>query len=273
MAGSYDLFDAQAITGPTEYDSRYGTKIDTLQIHHATMTSISGLISLMAPGGRQVSANGAMGNDGGLYEVVPASERAFTSATEYDRRSLTVECCNTTVDANWGISDATHRRLGKLAAQMFQKGLLGGINRSYIIGHNEVPGTYATACPGPSMNLDLVVQYAREFLNPPRKGAPPMSTLFDVLDDSQDRDFLLGDGGKISPVPNSDKAALRLWWKGVSGGKPVDVYYGDLLKIGKQISLANPATSTSSGPVTVNGPTPAEIAKAVNDDAAARLKA
>lgn len=173
-AGSYGLFDAQAITGPSEWSSRDGQRIDTLQIHHATMTSIDVLLSLMAPGGRQVSANGAMANDGTLYEVVPVSERAFTSATSYDKRSLTLECCNTAVGEPWPISDATHRRLGKLAAQMFQQGLLGGIDRSYIIGHREVPGTYATACPGPSMNLDLVVQYAHEYLKPPKKKVSDM---------------------------------------------------------------------------------------------------
>lgn len=163
MAGSYDLFDGQQLTGPSEYDSRYGTAIDTLQLHHATMTSLSGLIGMMMPGGREVSANGAMGNDGTLIEVVPLSDRAFTSASSYDRRCLTVECCNTTLAPDWGISDATHRRAGKLAADMFKAGLLGAIDRNYIIGHNEVPGTYATACPGPSFNLDLVVQYALEY--------------------------------------------------------------------------------------------------------------
>ena len=162
--GSYGLFDDQYLTQASEYDSRYGNKVDTLQIHHATTTSISGLISLMMPGGRDVSANGAMANDGTLYEVVPATMRAFTSASSYDRRSLTVEVCNTTLGPNWGISEASHRRLGQLAAQMYAAGLLGAVDRRFIIGHNEVPGSYATACPGPSMNLDLVVQYAKEYL-------------------------------------------------------------------------------------------------------------
>lgn len=201
MAGSYGLFDAQSLTASSEYDDRYGTKIDTLQIHHATMISIDGLISLMQPGGRTVSANGAMANDGTLYEVVPATHRAFTSATSYDRRCITVECCNTTVDANWGISDATHRRLGKLAAQMFQQGLLGGLNRTYIIGHNEVPGTYATACPGPSMNLDLVVQYAKEYLTPTKKKVDTMPRTVRLVQGSGPSfagiTRLIGEGGKF----------------------------------------------------------------------------
>jgi hypothetical protein len=160
MAGSLDLFDSVQLTASSEYASRQGEKIDTLQIHHATMTSLSGLIGLMQPGGRTVSANGAMGNDGHLVEVVPLANRPFTSATSYDRRSLTVEVCNTTLSPNWGISDACHVRLARLAVGMYRKGLLGSLSRKHIIGHREVPGTYATACPGPSMDLDRIVALA-----------------------------------------------------------------------------------------------------------------
>jgi len=160
MAGSSDLFDSVQLTAASEYGSRQGEQIDTLQIHHATMTSLSGLIGMMQPGGRTVSANGAMGNDGHLVEVVPLSKRAFTSASGYDRRCLTVECCNTTLSPNWGVSDATHRRLARLAVQMYRKGILGSLSRRHIIGHSEVPGTYATSCPGPSMDLDRIVALA-----------------------------------------------------------------------------------------------------------------
>jgi hypothetical protein len=154
-------FDSVNLTGPTEYATRAGAKIDTLQIHHATSTSLSGLRALMAPGGRMVSANGAMSNDGHLQLVVPVDRRAFTSATPYDRRSFTVEVCNTSLAPNWGISDACHERLAQLAAEMHLE--LGmPLDRAHIIGHREVPGTYATACPGPSMNLDRIVGRARE---------------------------------------------------------------------------------------------------------------
>lgn len=169
MAGSENLFDSVQITASSEYSSRQGEKIDTLQIHHATMTSLSGLISMMQPGGRTVSANGALGNDGHLVEVVPLANRAFTSASSYDRRCLTVETCNTTLSPTWGISEASRLRLARLAVDMYRKGMLGSLTRKHIIGHYEVPGTYATACPGPDMNLDRIVQLANEIY----KGSKP----------------------------------------------------------------------------------------------------
>jgi N-acetyl-anhydromuramyl-L-alanine amidase AmpD len=154
-------FDSVDLTSPSEYGSREGEKVSVLQIHHATTTSLSGLRSLMAPGGRTVSANGAMGNDGHLMNVVPTDRRAFTSATGYDRRSFTVECCNTSLGPRWGISDATHERLAELAVDLHREFGMP-LDRAHIIGHSEVPGTYATACPGPSMDLDRIVRRARE---------------------------------------------------------------------------------------------------------------
>lgn len=155
-------FDAVRLTALSESNAR-DMPIDTLQIHHATTTSLSGLESLMAPGGRTVSANGALGNDGTLVLKVGLNRRAFTSATNIDERSFTVECCNTTLAPNWRISDASHERLAVLLLDLhdtygvpLKRGMPG------VIGHNEVPGTYPTACPGPSMDLDRIVRRAIE---------------------------------------------------------------------------------------------------------------
>lgn len=137
--------------------------VDTLQIHHATTTSLAGLRDLMSAGGRQVSANAAMGNDGHLMSVVDIGRRAFTSATAYDHRSYTVEVCNTTLAPEWGISAASHERLAILAAELHREiGL--PLDREHIIGHREVPGAYATACPGPSMNLDWIASRAQQII-------------------------------------------------------------------------------------------------------------
>lgn len=228
MAGSYDLFDGQQLTGPSEYDSRYGTAIDTLQLHHATMTSLSGLIGMMMPGGRQVSANGAMGNDGTLIEVVPLSERAFTSATSYDRRCLTVECCNTTLDPEWGVSDETHRRAGKLAADMFRAGLLGGITRQYIIGHREVPGAYATSCPGPSFDLDLVVQYALQEFTGKRPITPKGIPMFTIIrDPATTFVYAVGADGRRTGVQNERQfsALTRLRESIFNTGQDIEEFF------------------------------------------------
>jgi hypothetical protein len=76
-----------------------------------------------------------------------------------------VECCNTTLHPEWGISAATRTRLAQLAVDMFRAGLLGSLTRTHIIGHSEVPGTYPTACPGPDMHLDAIVAEAQAIYN------------------------------------------------------------------------------------------------------------
>lgn len=167
--------DAIRHTALSESSPRRGT-IDTLQYHHAAMTSLAGLERLMEPGGRVVSANYALATDGTLIEKVPVNRRALTSATVFDNRCLTVETVNTTAGPQWGISDASHRRMGLLAADMMREGLLTGLyyGPGGIIGHRDVPGTYATACPGPSYNADLILQYAREQLQPKPKPFDPL---------------------------------------------------------------------------------------------------
>lgn len=159
------LWDKTKLTGPSEYGSRNGEKIDTLQVHHMAGRSLAQLIDLMMPGGRKVSANGALDTDGTLVNVVPVWARPFTSASAFDRRSLTVETVNTSGAPGWGISDASHERLAHLLAQMHWT---YGTKLEYGVGglifHRDVPGTYATACPGPSMDGDRIIRRAREIV-------------------------------------------------------------------------------------------------------------
>ena len=163
MPGSLDLFDSQWLTANSESSPRT-MNIDTLQVHHTAYPSLSGSRALMDPGGRTVSANGLLGQDGTLYEVAILSRRAFTSASAFDNRSLTVETVNTTGGPGWGIDPRSRERLAQLAVAMKRAGILSGYHRGPggIIGHNEVPGSYATACPGPDMYLDAIAARAAE---------------------------------------------------------------------------------------------------------------
>lgn len=169
MAGSLNLFDAVDLTSASEYDSRLGEKVTTLQIHHSTGTSYAGTRALMDPGGRTVSSNGLMANDGTLYEVVPLSQRSFTSATGFDRRCLTVECNNITLNPTWGIAEACKDRFARLAVNMLRLDLLKGLfyGEGGLIGHADVPGTYATACPGPDMHVPDIIERAKRLLAAP----------------------------------------------------------------------------------------------------------
>jgi len=164
-------FDIERLTAFSESSPRT-KQIDTLQYHHAATTSLDALEYNMEPGGREVSANCALDTDGTLILKVPIDRRAFTSGVaSYDHRCITVETVNTSSAPEWGISDAEHRRMGKLAAEMLREGLLQGLfyGTGGIIGHKDVPGTYATACPGPCYDPDLILKYANEYLAPPTR--------------------------------------------------------------------------------------------------------
>lgn len=190
MPGSRDLFDFVDLTEDSEYDSRLGEAITTLQIHHSTGLSYAGTRSLMDPGGRTVSANGLMTNTGELGEVVPLDKRPYTSATGFDRRCLTVECNNITLAPDWGISAACRTRFAELAVAMYRLGILKHLGRGEggIIGHAEVPGTYATACPGPDMHLDAVSAEAKALY----AGTAAA-------------------GGKLTPIEEEDEDDMKLY--------------------------------------------------------------
>lgn len=138
---------------------------DYLIIHHAAGTSLDVTLNLMQPGGRTVSSNWVLGKDGKFWRVVPENLRAWTSSSWLDDIATTVEVVNQSGDPTWGISEDQHLALAYLAVRLFREGHLKELSRRYIIGHNEVskyaPGTsYATACPGPSMNLNHIVELA-----------------------------------------------------------------------------------------------------------------
>lgn len=167
-------FDFDDLTEITESDPRRGD-YDTLQWHHTVTTSYGAARDLMSAGGRTVSANGLMTADGRLARVVDLSRRAFTSASVFDHRSLTVECVNTSGGPEYGLSDATHRRLGKTLSEMVREGrsqLIYGPGG--LLQHKDVPGSYATACAGPSADSDRVLAYAREYMTPKRLGTADM---------------------------------------------------------------------------------------------------
>lgn len=155
--GSYGLADTVNLTADSEYDPR-ARAITTEQIHHTAWANDAGCRALMDPGGRTVSANYLLLMDGRLMEVVPLGMRAYTSASGFDHESVTIEVVNQTNGPEWGISEKQRQRLATLARDLRALGLIRHLNRGVggILGHFEVPGTYATSCPGPDMHLDHI---------------------------------------------------------------------------------------------------------------------
>lgn len=142
---------------------RPGDKVQYFVIHHAAATtSVVGLRDrFMNANDRKVSPNWLIGADGSVSEIVPPDNfRAWTSGA-FDYNAVTVETQNTSGDPNWGISEASHIAIAKLVAWA-SKRYGFPIDRTHVIGHRETPGA-ATVCPGPSMNLDRIVELAKGF--------------------------------------------------------------------------------------------------------------
>lgn len=257
-------FDFYDLTALSESDPRQGG-IDTLQIHHTTTLSYAGARALMSPGGRVVSANGVMTPDGKLGLVVPLNRRAYTSATRYDHRSLTVECCNTSLAPDWGISAATHERLARLAYEMHvEYGM--PLDRAHVIGHGEVPGTYATACPGPSMDLNWIVARANQIKTQGKKKGKAMDLMLYPVKGAgnTNRYFVFEDGQPARELVASalgsvqEQANCLVEARGIVTAAPATKAAAD-----RAISMA--AAFATAAPVGgVGGPTLAQIVAAVD---------
>lgn len=143
------LANGQQIT--SDSDART-TGIDRFIVHHAATTSLAAILSLFQPGGREVSANYALGSDGTLVLAVDESRRAWTSASaEWDGRAVTIEVADAVAGGSWPVSDAAFDKLARLISDV--SGRYGfPINDDTVLTHQELYTrygvSYATSCPG-----------------------------------------------------------------------------------------------------------------------------
>lgn len=159
------------IAGRLTYGSKYSprrARIDMMQVHHTASTSDTGSRATLE-GAREVSANFYINSDGDIFEQVPLTERAWTSATSLDHRSATVEVQNTTASPHWTITADAQSALARLAAWLHvEHGV--PLDRDHIIGHREIHERYglgyATACPG-GIDLDAIPRDALALISAP----------------------------------------------------------------------------------------------------------
>lgn len=142
----------------TDRDSRRGVAIDTFIIHHSADTNQNNVLAAMQPGGRDVSANYSL-KDRNLVGVVGEEWRAWTSGSPddggagaaWDRRSITIEVCNSQMGGTWPVSDATFDTLARLIADWARR-YGQPINDDRVLTHQELwrrfHASYPTACPG-----------------------------------------------------------------------------------------------------------------------------
>src|SRR5690606_27488344 len=136
-------------------------------VHHTASTdSVQNLRALfMRPNDRNVSPNWLIGSDGSVSEIVPPDNyRAWTSGA-VDQEAVTVETQNTSGDPLWGISSQSHEAIAQLVAWAANRYGFP-LDRNHVFGHREISDRTdytgnPTACPGPSMDVDWIVQRAR----------------------------------------------------------------------------------------------------------------
>ena len=159
----------------SDHGSRFGVKPTRVVLHHGATTSLAGLIGLMMPGGRTVSAHAAIGGDQ-VVSVAPESRRSFSLGSAlFERGVLTAECVNSTGAPSWSLSDRTHESIARWVADVCRRHGIrphrdGNPKTWTVIGHREVytihRRSYATVCPG-GMRLDSITRRAQQILNPP----------------------------------------------------------------------------------------------------------
>lgn len=191
----------------SDHSSRDGRRPRKFIAHHAATNSLNGILSLFQPGGRTVSANYAMGNDGTLVLAVDEDRRAWTSSSvQDDGEAITIEIANARTGDPWPISAASFDKLARLIADVsIRYGF--PINDDTVLTHQELwtrfRRSYPTACPGDIQRrkgelLGLANRYRSEALN-------PVSTII-TKDDTNMTHTIVVDGKHVFAVgPESVK--------------------------------------------------------------------
>lgn len=149
---------------PNSSPRREGDKVQYFVVHHAADTNSVEVqrTRFMTPNDRNVSPNWLIGKDGSVSEIVPPDKyRAWTTGA-FDYNAVTVETQNSSGSPTWGITEESHVAIAKLVAWA-SKRYGFPIDRQHVLGHREVPNVPATACPGPSMDMDKIVTLAKKY--------------------------------------------------------------------------------------------------------------
>ena len=172
-------------------------------LHHAAMTSLSGLLAL-SMGAKQVSAS-ALVKDNQAYDLgMGNTYRPWSVADGYwDSAMRSVETANEST-VGWTISASSAETLAKLIAYWAQQDGFyphrnGDPKTWTVIGHREVytihGASYATACPG-SMDLDAITRRAQQILaadSGSQNGNDPMPLYAEYTDPRKNRKLKNGE--------------------------------------------------------------------------------
>lgn len=246
----------------TSDSSPRGSGIDRFIIHHAATTSLAAILSLFQPGGRTVSANYALGNDGTLILAVDENLRAWTSGSaSWDGRAVTIEVANSVAGDPWPVSAASFDKLARLIADV---SLRYGfpINDNTVLTHQELyiryGASYATACPGDLQRrkgelLALANKYRAGSSTAGSDGTPiekeddmPKTKLYRNADNGDIR-FMNTETGFEFGIPNADYVPLIAGWGLIDGFAPGTTVASAINLPGNVFKFAMDLTATSRG--------------------------
>lgn len=153
-----------------------GSVINRFIIHHTTNTGDESPY-FKRKNERSSCPTWYVTSSGDVIEFIDPVKRPSSTGAANDY-SVAVETQNTSRAPLWGISEASHESIAQIAAWLSKQSTLGPcqveirLDRTHIIGHNEA-GVSRTACPGPSMRLDWIVERAKQIAAEPDKDPLP----------------------------------------------------------------------------------------------------
>lgn len=136
-------------------------KIEAIFLHHQASTNDDeGYFKTKNDRGSwptfQVKASGE------VVEFAEATTQRPQSTQNNNGNSLSIETQNTSGAPLWGISDASHESIAQIVAWAAKKYGFP-IDKDHVRKHSDV---YATACPGPSMDVARIIVRAIEISSP-----------------------------------------------------------------------------------------------------------
>lgn len=157
------------------YSSRYGTKIDTITIHHcAGVLSLETIGNIFSSGAREASANYGIDSEGRVGQYVYEENRAWTSSNgPNDRRAVTIEVSNSSTGGQWPVSDKALEATINLCVDICRRNGIKALNYTGDTTGNMTMHCWfaATACPGPYLKGKF--PYIAQEVNKRLKGDTP----------------------------------------------------------------------------------------------------
>ena len=166
-----------------------GDAIRRIWIHHCAATSDQ-VQYFLGSNERKSCPTVYVRTGGELIEFVPYAQRPWSTGAA-DADALAVETQNTSGDPNWGISTASMEAIAQWIAWVSQQKTIDGLKVDFfptaetVKGHNAAPGA-STVCPGPSMNVQWIINRAQAIIAAAEDSEPTDPTEPEVPGDGDD---------------------------------------------------------------------------------------